>query len=326
MNSIFHSAKNKIYSIYSLITDYFTLLNTKFHFPDISNLTTPFIIIGIPGTLCLVDLCLKFIPEDQDVVFVANGLDRWETNWAKNNLGVDSFVVINKTLPHAQVLDLFFDHYQKPFGIIDYDCYVFEKSLYKRLKDIDSNTMMSSVYCYKNKELNLEMFETFIMFLNSPVINKVKRKFNVDSKVTTIEMLPARLKEKLLTLGIDQNHYPDLHRGSFFDTLRLIYLLGLTEGYRCNFPRKYPFYSKDHSEIFHAGAGHKNWSLREIQNLRGTFLWRRALESCNYPELQNYYWKLYGDMRSKDVLTNAPDLSKRLGEKFHNAIENIINY
>jgi len=45
------------------------------HFPSIENEINPFFIVAIPGSLCEVALCLRYIPKEQPVYIIANGLE-----------------------------------------------------------------------------------------------------------------------------------------------------------------------------------------------------------------------------------------------------------
>jgi hypothetical protein len=222
------------------------------------------------------------------------------------------------------VLDLLFEQITSPFGILDFDCFVLDQSLFSKITKLEYNTMMNAVFCYQNLKLDLDMFETYFLFLNTPLINMIKRKYRVNSEITTLKKLNSNLQDRLSTLGIDENHYPDLHRGNFFDTMRLLYLLGLTLGYTCNFIESLPFYPLPNNLVFHVGAGHKSNSLNTLWNTRGTYLWRRALEVCPFPELQNYYYHQFGNLKSSDIFNLVPEFCQQIGNGFFNFIEDII--
>ena len=304
---------------------FLTIQATKKQFPNNLNIKDPFIIIGVPGSLCLVHFCLKFLPQSEKIIFVSNGLDEFERKWVSENLNVDKIIYINKLIPHGVVIDIFLEKFRKPFGILDFDCFVFSPSILSELKILDKNSMMNSIFSFENKKLSLEIPETYLLFFNTPLINEIKKRYRVNSEVTTIEKLNNKLKMKLKTIGIDKNNYPDTHRGNFLDTLRLWYLLGLTDGYRCNFVRKYPFYPLINKEIFHVGGGHKTGKLNTVWNTRGTYLWRRALETCCHQELQKYYRLRYGSMTSHQIFDLAPELCDQAGQEFFTFINDLFD-
>ena len=136
-------------------------------------------------------------------------------------------------------------------------------------------------------------------------------------------MLPKDVKRSLFSLGVDKENRID-HK-NYLDTLRVIYLLGLAEGYQCNFIMKYPCVSKITQEIFHVGGANKTWKLNNAWNVRGTYLWRRALEKCTNEELQSYYFSIYGDMKSTEIFSKVPDLCEEIGEEFFKFIDEIVS-
>jgi len=292
------------------------------NFPDLRNLNTPFFIISIPGSLCLVDLCLKFLPKEQDVVIVANGLEKTELNWIKENLETDEIIKIKWTVDHGAALDLLFDCYDKNFGIIDYDCFVLDASYLDEMKKIDINSMMNALFIYENRKLNLDIPKTYILFFNNEIIRKIKQKFKVNSRIIHYRKLTNQVKKKLLTLGIDQYNHID-HK-NYFDTLRVIYLLGLTEGYRCNYLLKYPAVSSVSQKVFHVGAGNNTEKINNAWNTRGTYLWRRALESCQHKELQDYYYIKYGMMKSWEIFEKVPKICEEIGNGFFEFVNQIV--
>lgn len=325
MNSVKNNTIRKIYKNYSHILTKLAILDAKINFPDLSNVESPFFIIGLPGSLCLVDLCLRFVPQNQNVIFVSNGLDRWEQDWARQNLKVTEFVVIKRKVSHGSVLDLLFDKFRNPFGILDYDCFVLNPNYFLQMHKLEQNTLVNAFFVFENKVLNLDIPETYFLFFNTPLINKIKEKFQVNSKLITRDKLSTEVKNSLLSLGIDQFHNPEEHK-DYYDTLRTLILLGKTEGYKCNFIKRYPTIAKPYNDIFHVGGGHNTNDFSNTWRTRGTYLWRRSLEVCNYPELQNYYWNRFGSGLSREILKQFPEVCKKIGNDFFSFLEEIVNY
>ena len=82
-----------------------------------------FFIIAIPGSLHIVELCLRFVPENVPVIIIANGLTAWEYNWAKEHLGTKQIIQIPSMLSHGDVINALVKSVEFPFGILDYDCF-----------------------------------------------------------------------------------------------------------------------------------------------------------------------------------------------------------
>jgi len=325
MNQNIKNFINKLYKIYSNTLTNMAIFDAKRNFPDLSNIENPIFIIGLPGSLCLVNLCIKFIPEHQKIVFVSNGLDEWENNWARNKLDVAEIINIKRKISHGSMLDLLFERYPRPFGILDYDCFVLDPSYFLEIQRLKKTTLVNALFVFENKILNLDIPETYFMFFNTPLINKIIEKFQVNSMLTKRDQLSTIVKNRLLSLGIDQSHYPEGHK-NYYDTLRLLILLGITEGYKCNFIKRYPTIAKPYNDIFHVGGGHNTGDLTNTWRTRGTYLWRRSLEVCNYPELQKYYWDRFGWVPSRDIIKQFPEVCKKIGSDFFSFLEEIINY
>jgi len=320
-----NNLKHEIFDVRKKLRTYSSIRKAKRHFSDLPNLENPFFIIGIPGSLCEVNLCLKFIPDDQPIIFVANGLDKWESTWVKNNLQVGGLMKIGKMVAHAEILDLLFDMFRKPFGIIDYDCFVFEPSLFAKLTKIQEYTLLNAYFVHLNRKLNLDIPETFFMFFNTIVINKIRDWYNVGSALIHYNHLSNEVKQRLLVIGIDDTHYLEEHK-DYFDTARLLIALGLAKGFNCNYMSRKHTLTKNYNEVFHVGAGHKTNRLNNIWNIRGTYFWRRSLETCKDRELQAHYYRKYGNLKSSEIPTLVPELCDQIGEAFFECVEKIVNY
>jgi len=294
-------------------------------FPQISFKNPPFAIIGIPGSLCEVSLCLRFVPDDQPIFFVANGLDPWELQWAKSNLKFDGFLEISSILPHGDVIDLLLHGINEPFGIMDYDCIILNPSYFSKLWNLTNNTLVNAIFGQKNRELELDIPETFIMFLNAPIIRQICNSYQVDSNLTYYSKLNKKVKSKLHEIGIDRTHLPESFK-DYIDTAKLWIALGLAENYQISFIDRHYTLSEDFVNVFHAGAGNKTNRINSLWNVRGTYFWRRTLETCNDRALQKRYYQKYGNLKSEVIPQMVPDLCKQIVESYFEAVEKIINY
>ncbi len=120
-------------------------------------LENPFFIIATTGTLHIVELCRKHIPENVQVILILNGLKRWETQYIRNNIDVDGILTANnmggRMIPHGRIMDFLFRNIAVPFGIIDADCFVFTLKCLK--KSQLSRIMLLSMLFFKTQKGSL---------------------------------------------------------------------------------------------------------------------------------------------------------------------------
>jgi len=291
----------------------------------IQNINSPFFIIAIPGSLHIVELCLHYVPSSQNIIIISNGLSQWEYEWSRDNLQYAGLVSISKILEHGQVIDIIINHYQKPFGILDYDCFVFNPSIYSKITDIDNNTMLNALFVHRNELMNLDIPETFILYINCELIKKIQTKYDVNSQIQKFHQVSKKAKVALENIGINEMNYPEEHK-DYFDSLRLWYCLGILEGYKTNFLKRLPTVSSSSDDIFHVGGSSNKLNFNSKWVLRGSYFWWRVLETCRHKEIQKVYHERYGNYRSSDILRKNQDLSLQLEPEFFQQVEKIIAF
>lgn len=289
---------------------------------SIKGLPDPFFIIGVSGGLHLVKLCLSYVPKDVNIVFIANGLDSWEKRWINKNISVPT-IIINSLLDHRQVINLLLDNIQKPFGILDCDCFVFNPDLFNQSIYLTNDTLCNSLFVYHNPVLGIDIPQTFFLFLNTDLLNTIRNKYRISDSWRIYNHFSEVVKNQLLKIGIDDNHYPEDYR-NIYDTLRLIFSLGLSEGLLVNNMQKIPLVP---SQVFHVGGTSwpNHYSIDNLWQLRGSYFWRFALEKNPDESLRNHYWKTYGKLSSAEMLNISPDTRDMIGEATLVFIDNIIS-
>jgi hypothetical protein len=163
--------------------------------PD--QLESPFFVVATQGNLHVVQLCLKYVPPNQDIVVILNGLEGWEKEWAFEHLTSKGFIVFPFLIDHWMVIDYLLNWFSKPFGLLDEDCFVLDKDCFAKLQKFPERTSFASYYSYTNRKLNLTAPETMFLFLNTPVINEIKKKYRVSSKVVGWGNLKSNARDKL---------------------------------------------------------------------------------------------------------------------------------
>lgn len=292
-----------------------------------SELSSPIFIVATIGNLHIVDLCLKFIPAEQDCVVILNGLEAWERDWALQNLQSKGFIIFPFLIDHSMVIDYLLNWMKKPFGLLDEDCYVLDQSCFKEIAEITEKTVVSSFYSYTNSELDLTFPETMFLYLNTPVINDIKYRYGINSSAITWSNLSSKAKQKINSLGINENTLPEDYK-PYFDTLRAIMALGLAENYSFYFP------DGDHSlksdRMVHIGAV-ASFSLRGLRlhkwdAARAAYFWYKVLESFWDAKLKSTYYAKYGQRNSTEILKQIPDnISEMFARnEFISSVEKII--
>lgn len=265
----------------------------------------PFFVIVMPGSLHILKVFMQYAPDTVNFVLILNGVNQWEKTWLQSRYPGFRKITLNTTLSHGLVMDLLIDHFQKPFGMIDYDCFVFEPDYFVKAQVIEEKTILNAFFCLKNDEIDLEIPQTYLLFFNPPVISKIKKKYHVNSKLYKYSDLSRKVRKSLASLGIDSEHLPELST-NLFDTFRVVLLLSTIEGNKVKFINKFPTFSQPNTDIFHIGAVHSNNNIQHFSFFRGSYFWRRCLEKSGEPELIEHYQNRWGKLTSQELLGMNP--------------------
>lgn len=284
-----------------------------------------FFIIAIPGSLHLVELCLKFVPPHVKIAIISNGLSDFENEWMKKNLRFEQLITLPSVFLHGDVIDLLVKNVKYPFGILDYDCFVFRPELFNEALNIDKKDQLNAFFYTANQSLNLEIPSTFFLYINAPVYRELISKYGINCTHYAYFQLPQKAREKLRTMGIDGKHRPESFK-NYFDTLQALMMIGVAEGYSINFKRKFPSRFTPSDEIFHVGGVSDPNSHKHLWGVRGSYLWRFALEHHRDDQLRNYYEKTYGVKSPDDVLNTFPNSRRKIGDDFFKFVEDLIKY
>lgn len=268
---------------------------------------------------------MQYVPSNINIVFIFNGLENWEKAWVQKHYSGLRSVVLKSRLLHGQVIDLLIDHFQKPFGLIDSDCFVFNSRLYEEMQEISNDTLVNALFLFRNEEINLETPQTYFLYFNPKPIVKIKSNYRVNSNPYKYEKLSRNIKKQISKIGIDATHYPESFK-NLFDTLRLILCLGLSEGYKINYLRDYHGFPEPNEEVYHVGAVYCNDNVRRLSLFRGSFFWRLCLDRSNDQELVDYYHDKYGSVTAQDLIIKNPEFAGYTSTKnFVEFVEKIVD-
>jgi len=284
-----------------------------------------FFITAIPGSIHILELCLKFIPGDINIAIVANGLTTWEVNWLEQNLKFDHLIKINGMYSHGDVINMLVKWVESPFGILDYDCFVFNSNLLYEALKIEKHQQLNAFFSHIDKVNKIEVPSTFFMFINSPLYRKLMQEYHVDCKHKTYLELSKNVRDKIKPIGINRRQLLELYK-NYFDTLQLLIVLGIADGYEVNFIERFPAVFNPSKEIFHVGGISDPNSYKHLWGVRGSYLWRLALNNHIDKELISYYESQYGRVTPDDILDSFPNSRIKIGKDFFEFAHKLVNH
>ncbi len=288
----------------------------------VRHIKNPLFIVAMPGCLCELSLCISFLTNDQAIVIINNGLSNWELSWLKErlpNLQVIQFSPY--ILDHAIILDFLLHSLENPFGILDYDCFVYEPELIPQLQNLQKDELLSALFCQTDNDLGLQSPETFVAWLNPRPIREIQKKYSVTSAGTYYLPLSEKVKNALQKIGIDEENPIEKYKG-YLDTTRLWVCLGYSEGYKVRFVKS--LNTREADGVFHVGAGTSNSILKRYWSRHGTYFWRRTLETCPDEALKAHYYSQYGKMTTTDIINKVPEIKNQLGDVYFENVEKIV--
>jgi hypothetical protein len=227
-------------------------------------------------------------------------------------------------ITHGQILDILFDGLSRPFGILDYDCFIFDTTYYERMQKLTQKSMMNTLLAYQNPIINIQIPETMFIYFNTSIINYLRKKYTVNCRIAKYSKLSERVKNQLSLIGIDEYHYPENYK-NYFDTLRLISSLGISEDLNINCLNEISNSLLSSPGFFHVGGVALPEIINDVWQLKGSYFWRRVLEENKDIEIRRLYLKKYGDISPSDLLKKCPEISETISLEFFDRIESIIS-
>ena len=228
-----------------------------------------FFMVVMPGCLHIAQLAYQFVPADVRLIVVLNGTDQWEEDWAHANLSRAIIIRIKSKYFHHTLLNLFLRDVHQPFGIVDFDCFVFCPDYFRVVEAIGPSTTCQAFYASHNPVLDLWIPETFLMVLNQPVLADLMARYHVSTDQISWSDLPTPIQQRLATLGIGVDQLPENYKPTF-DTLRVLLMLGVTEGCQIEFITKRGAALHIADDLFHVGQA-PTLAENSMQHFRMTF-------------------------------------------------------
>ena len=303
----------------------YALWKAACQFPMINDIPDPFFMIGIPGSVHIMKLNARYIPKEINLILVLNGMDDWEEEKARTLLKPKGIIRINNNalVPHGKVLDLLFRNLQKPFGILDYDCFVFNTDYFSTITKLGPSVMLNSLFS-KDSPVFGKTPHTFFCFFQTEIIQYIMKKYKVNTEIRSFSnRIPSKAQKQLLTVGINKNTYPETGK-NYFDTLRLIVSLGFSEGFTCNCLDLNMLNQQSTLDAFHVGGVADPNSTYGWWAVRGSYFWWRALETCDDLDIVREYYNRYGNRKSSQIFDGFPEYRNQTKPTFFDTVEKIV--
>lgn len=275
----------------------------------------PFVVIVMPGSLHVARLALQKVPGHIDRLIVLNGLPAWEAKLAHELFHGQPVVACEALMEHDQVLDLLLDNLDGDFGILDYDCFVLDPVHFDHMRVLREGSLMNACFSRRHPQTGLRVPETFFLFFNRDAIQSLKARYGVTSRPVRWAQLPDACRDKLALHGLSADLLPEAHK-DYFDTLRVLMMLGQAEGLELTFLADFPASPTPSGEIFHVGGISTPNLVDGLWRFRGAYFWRMVLERCALDELKERYLRIYGRQSAEDLKAAHPNWSSEVSEEF----------
>ncbi len=268
-----------------------------------------FYVIVMPGMLHFLLPCLALVPPGVRVRLIANGARGWERRLVAQRFPRYPMCRLRSlpgsSLTHGDVISLLLETNSGNFGLLDHDCYVFDPAVFDDLAPGPAQCL-TAVYGGVSARTGLPYPETYFLFLNTSVLRDIARRYDVEAR--TYHAVPEHLQSVVERAGLGLGVYVKDHV-SFLDTLHLMLLLAIAEGFESRFLQWV-----DDSSIAHIGG--TSWKTAETKELVECYADWRFLELAHDDILRRRYARRFRPFRSaaqvRAAMPMAPDVYARV--------------
>jgi hypothetical protein len=265
-----------------------------------------FFVILMPAGGHIASLAIEKVNAVANIVLIANGLCEEEVAWFETNYPRCPLISVGQTLHHHQVINSILMNWRQNFGLLDYDCFVTDPAVIQQLTNIPEDAAFSTAYSIRNTDLELVIPETFLVFLNAKRIQELVRKYQVDARIYFWPRLKGKTREAIEAMGIRPERMPETNK-PYFDTLRVLMLLSLSEGLRIERVRQFEDPRGEAASVFHVGSISRPGAISDTYSFGGSYFWARALESCAEPVLEKIASARHGAIESGQLVSKYPE-------------------
>ena len=261
-----------------------------------------FYVIVMPLTLHYLLPCLQLLQGQAQIVLLANGARAWELRLLQRRFpDLPMFRLL--TLPwssvaHGHVISLLLENQHGNFGIIDHDCYVFDRSIFRQLAP-QADECVLSLFGEESRSVAFTFPLTYFLYFNAEALRRLMRRYGIDARL--YRQTPAAAAECLLRIGLGPTRFWK-HYHNFRDTLHVLLAVALAEGLKVRY-----LLSRHTLPALHVGG--TSIGTHHAKELSALYIHLRFLELLNDPLLTGRYAFLTAPLRSPEQALGllAPD-------------------
>lgn len=268
-----------------------------------------FYVIVMPGMLHFLLPSLALLPPGLRVRLIANGAAGWERRTVARHFPHYPMCRLRglprTSLTHGDVITLLLETNSGNFGLLDHDCYVFDPAVFDDLAP-GPGQCLTAVYGGVAARTGLPYPETYLLFLDATVLRDIARRYHVEAR--TYRAVPEHLRSVVERVGLGHGVYVKDH-ATFFDTLHLMLILAIAEGYESRFLQWV-----DDSSIAHLGG--TSWKTPQTKERVECYVDWRFLELAHDDVVRRRYARRFRPFRSaaqlRAAMPMAPDVYARV--------------
>lgn len=262
---------------------------------NLSQIDRLVVVIIMPGAVHVGMLALQYLKKYRNVICVANGLASWEEEII-NSSHLIRIIRTPHTLRHSDIIDELVSIFDRPFWLVDHDCYLFDVELFERQQKKLGQRAGIAIYDTRRLNDGIVVPETFLILLNPNVIRRIRKEYGVTCQAYAWEGLTDKVKAKLRLCGVTHARRPEAYK-PLFDTLRVVALLAQSDG--CAFIMEFGYSAEcqAYPEVVHIGnTSHLIWPPHHRYFALGAYFWRKCLENSQCEAMKSEYGKRWSNI------------------------------
>lgn len=170
-------------------------------------------------------------------VFVANGLNSADLGWLRGMCPAIPIIELRTSLTgnpdslllHGVIIDYLADACESPFCIQDADCFVLDSSFWTTATLDPSSEYATCVFVREGEGARPAFPETFLTYLNAPLMRKYRSEFDIRSESTRTPSL--RAQKALTEAGYEEGRVLETLK-DYYDTLQQFWVVASHHGFR----------------------------------------------------------------------------------------------
>lgn len=186
----------------------------------------------MPNVLHFLLPCLALLRGQAQLVLVANGARAWELQYLRQHLPEAPLFRLRclpgSSVEHGDVLSLLIDHQRGCFGIVDHDCYVFDRQVLRQLEPAADECLLS-LFSDRHPHTGIELPLTHFLCINAPLLQALGREHGIGARI--YRRTPPAAQAAFAHLGLPADTYLKPYQ-RFHDTLHVLLVLALARGHR----------------------------------------------------------------------------------------------